>query len=291
MAAVREPVLEAVDLCYTYPDGTVALENLSLIIPAGAKVALLGANGAGKTTLFLLLAGLARPAAGEIRFRGAAVGRNRRELLALRRSVGLVFQDPEAQIFAPTVWEEVAFGPVNQGLRGETLEERVKAALAATALWELRDKAPHFLSYGQKKRLCLAAVLALAPAVMLLDEPTAGLDVEQTHRVLGILEELHRAGRTLVLATHDVDMAYTWADTVYIFGRGQVLGGGAPEVVFADAALIRRAGLRLPVVLSFYQALRERGLVAGGKVPRDLAALVALLPPVAAGVGEGRGGW
>jgi cobalt/nickel transport system ATP-binding protein len=290
VAAVREPILEAVDLCYRYSDGTVAIENLSLAIPAGAKVALLGTNGAGKTTLCLLLAGLAQPAAGEVRFRGAAVGRNRRELLALRKSVGLVFQDPEAQIFAPTVWEEVAFGPVNQGLDRAAVENRVRAALARVGLWELKDKAPHFLSYGQKKRLCVASILAMEPAVLLLDEVTAGLDPRETERLLGILAAEQRSGRALVLATHDVDLAYAWADTVYVLDGGSLVAGGAPAVVFADAALVRRAGLRLPVVLSFYQALRERGLVAGGKVPRDLAALVALLPPVAVGVGEGRGG-
>lgn len=266
------------------------MKNLSLAVPAGAKVALLGANGAGKTTLFLLLAGLAQPAAGEIRFRGAAVERNRRELLALRQSVGLVFQDPEAQIFAPTVWEEVAFGPVNQGLDWAAVESRVRAALERVDLWELREKAPHFLSYGQKKRLCVASILAMEPAVLLLDEITAGLDPCQTERMLAVLVAEHGSGRTLVLATQDVDLAYAWADIVYVLDGGALVTGGGPEAVFADAALVRRAGLRLPVVLSFYYALRERGLVAGGKVPRDLAALVALLPPVAVGVGKGRGG-
>lgn len=288
--AVREPVLEAVNLCYRYPDGTVALKNLSLAIPTGAKVALLGANGAGKTTLFLLLAGLAQPAAGEIRLRGEAVGRNRRELLALRQSVGLVFQDPEAQIFAPTVWEEVAFGPVNQGLDRVAVENRVRAVLERAGLWELRDKAPHFLSYGQKKRLCMASILAMEPAVLLLDEVAAGLDPCQTERLLGILAAEQRSGRTLVLATQDVDLAYAWADMVYVLDGGALVAGGGPEVVLADAALVRRAGLRLPVVLSFYRALREKGLVAGDKVPRDLAALVALLPPGAAGVEVSVGG-
>jgi cobalt/nickel transport system ATP-binding protein len=280
--AVREPVLEAVDLCYTYPDGTVALKNLSLAIPAGAKVALLGANGAGKTTLFLLLAGLAQPAAGKICFRGKAVGRNRRELLALRQSVGLVFQDPEAQIFAPTVWEEVAFGPVNQGLDRAAVESRVRAALERVDLWELREKAPHFLSYGQKKRLCVASVLAMEPAVLLLDEIPAGLDPCQTERMLAVLVAEHGSGRTLVLATQDVDLAYAWADIVYVLDGGALVAGGGPEAVFADAALVRKAGLRPPVVVSLFQALRDKGLVAGGKMPKSLTELVALLPPKAA---------
>ncbi|MGQ9512373.1 energy-coupling factor ABC transporter ATP-binding protein [Thermodesulfitimonas sp.] len=276
---MQEPVLEAVDLCHTYPDGTVALKNLSLAIPAGAKVALLGANGAGKTTLFLLLAGLMQPTAGKVRYRGKAVGRSRRELLALRQRVGLVFQDPEAQIFAPTVWEEVAFGPANQGLDREAVATRVEAALAATDLLELQEKAPHFLSYGQKKRLCLAGVLAMAPEVLLLDEPTAGLDSAQTCRVVGILDELSRAGRTLVLATHDVDLAYTWADVVYIFSRGQLLGSGSPEAIFANAVLMEEASLRRPLLLEVFLALRERGLLpSGAAVPRTKEDLWRLLP-------------
>ena len=270
--------MEAVDLCYTYPDGTVALKNLSLAIPAGAKVALLGANGAGKTTLLLLLAGLVQPAVGEVRFCGKAVGRRRREQLTLRQRVGLVFQDPEAQIFAPTVWEEVAFGPVNQGLDRAEVKRRVRAALERVGLWELRDKAPHFLSYGQKKRLGLATVLAMEPAVLLLDEVTAGLDHRQTERMLAVLAAEHGLGRTLVLATQDVDLAYAWADMVCVLDGGALLAEGAPEVVLADAALVEGAGLRSPVVVSLFQALRDRGLVAEGRMPKNLPELLALLP-------------
>jgi len=276
---VSEPVLEAVDLSYIYPDGTVALENLSVVIPTGSRVALLGPNGAGKTTLFLLLAGILRPAGGRVRFYGQDLDYSRHSLARLRRRVGLVFQDPEAQIFAPTVWEEVAFGPANQGLSREAVAERVEAALAATRLLEVRDRATHFLSYGQKKRLCLAGVLAMAPEVLLLDEPTAGLDPKQTRRVVGILEELSRMGRTLVLATHDVDLAYAWAETVYIFGRGRVLAWGTPDEVFADADLLGRASLERPLLLEMFLALQERGLVSPGAAPpREKEGLWRLLP-------------
>ncbi|MGQ9497160.1 MAG: energy-coupling factor ABC transporter ATP-binding protein [Desulfotomaculales bacterium] len=274
-----EPVLEAVDLSYIYPDGTVALENLSVVIPTGSRVALLGPNGAGKTTLFLLLAGMLRPAGGRVRFCGQDLDYSRHSLARLRRRVGLVFQDPEAQIFAPTVWEEVAFGPANQGLSREAVAERVEAALAATRLLEVRDRATHFLSYGQKKRLCLAGVLAMEPEVLLLDEPTAGLDPKQTRRVVGILEELSRMGRTLVLATHDVDLAYAWAETVYIFGRGRVLARGTPEEVFADADLLESTSLERPLLLEMFLALQERGLVSPGTAPpREKKGLWRLLP-------------
>lgn len=271
-------VLETVGLRYVYPDGTLALEDLNVGIPEGGRVALLGPNGAGKTTLFLLLIGIMRPAAGKVRFNGEDLGGGRRSLTGLRQRVGLVFQDPEVQLFAPTVWEEAAFGPANQGLSRAAVAERVEAALAATDLLEPRDKATHFLSYGQKKRLCLAGVLAMAPEVLLLDEPTAGLDPEQTRRVVGILDELSRAGRTLVLATHDVDLAYAWADTVYIFGRGRVLAKGAPETVFADAALMERASLRRPLLFTLYEALRGRGLVPSDvPVPRSIEELLGFL--------------
>lgn len=272
-------IFETVNLRYTYPDGTVALEEVNIAIPPGSRVALLGPNGAGKTTLFLLLTGILRPTAGRVRFDGEDLDGGKRSLAKLRQRVGLVFQDPEQQLFAPTVWEEVAFGPANQGLGREAVAARVEAALAATNLLELRDKATHFLSYGQKKRLCLAGVLAMAPEVLLLDEPTAGLDPEQARRVMVILDEQHRAGRTLVLATHDVDLAYTWADTVYIFGRGQVLASGVPEVVFADAVLMERASLKRPLLLEVFLALRERGLLPpGAAVPRVKEELWNLLP-------------
>lgn len=271
--------METVDLRYVYPDGTVALEDLNIAIPAGSRVALLGPNGAGKTTLFLLLIGLLRPPAGRVRFQGEELAYDRRSLARLRQRVGLVFQDPEAQIFAPTVWEEVAFGPANQGLSAEVVAERVEKALAATDLLEMRGKPTHFLSYGQKKRLCLAGVLAMAPEVLLLDEPTAGLDPEQARRVVVILDEQHRAGRTLVLATHDVDLAYAWADTVCILGWGRVLATGVPGAVFADAALMEKASLRRPLLLEIFLALRERSLLPpGAAVPRVKEDLWSLLP-------------
>lgn len=270
--------METEVLRFVYPDGTVALEDLNIGIPTKSRVALLGPNGAGKTTLFLLLIGLLRPTAGRVRFQGEELAYNRRSLARLRQQVGLVFQDPEAQIFAPTVWEEVAFAPVNQGLRREAVAERVEKALAATDLLELRDKPTHFLSYGQKKRLCLAGVLAMAPEVLLLDEPTAGLDPEQARRVVSILDGLSRGGRTLVLATHDVDLAYAWADTVYIFGQGRVLESGVPEAVFMDAALMERVSLRRPLLLEVFLALRERGLLPpGAAVPRVKEDLWSLL--------------
>jgi cobalt/nickel transport system ATP-binding protein len=193
--------------------------------------------------------------------------------------VGLVFQDPEAQIFAPTVWEEVAFGPANQGLNAERVAERVEKALAATDLLELRDKATQFLSYGEKKRLCLAGVLAMAPEVLLLDEPTAGLDPEQARRVMAILDEQHRAGRTLVLATHDVDLAYAWADKVFVLSRGSLARSGEAGEIFRDEALLRATSLCPPLVFTLYEALRGKGFVpADAPVPRSPEELLGLLP-------------
>jgi cobalt/nickel transport system ATP-binding protein len=277
--AISRLVFETVGLRYTYPDGTLALEDLSVGVPAGGRVALLGPNGAGKTTLCLLLIGILRPTAGRVRFQGEDLRYNRQGLAGLRRRVGLVFQDPEVQIFAPTVWEEVAFGPANQGLNREAVAERVEAALAATDLLELRDKATHFLSYGQKKRLCLAGVLAAAPEVLLLDEPTAGLDPEQARRVMSILDELSRAGRTLVLATHDVDLAYAWAETVFVLSGGSLAGAGKPGEVFCNGALLRAASLRPPLVFTLYEALRGRGFVpSDAPVPRSPEGLLGLLP-------------
>lgn len=252
---MAEPILEAVEVEFSYPDGTKALRGLSLAIPAGQRVAVLGPNGAGKTTLFFTFNGLYRPSRGQVRFASRELTYNCSFLRRLRQEVGMVFQDPDTQLFAPTVWQEVSFGPRNLGLSLEEINRRVEEALAATGLSDLRDRPTHFLSYGQKKRVAIADVLAMKPRVLISDEPTAWLDDEQAHRIMELFAEIHRQGVTVIFSTHDVDLAYSWADHVILLREGKVLASGAPEQVFWRDDLLAQSGLARPWVVELWKAL------------------------------------
>jgi cobalt/nickel transport system ATP-binding protein len=237
------PLIAIDDLSYVYPDGTRALDHLSLSIAAGRRVVLLGPNGAGKSTLLLHLNGLNLPQSGSVRLGGRPVTAHDHRWAA--SMVGLVFQDPDDQLFAPTVWEDVAFGPRNLGLSEVEVARRVEEALEAVGLTELARKAPHHLSYGQKKRAAIAGVLAMQPAILVLDEPTAYLDPRSAREVFALLDRLHARGATLLVATHDVDLAAEWADDCLILQAGRLLASG-PRRLLAEARLMESAGLAIP---------------------------------------------
>ncbi|ATY84234.1 energy-coupling factor ABC transporter ATP-binding protein [Kyrpidia spormannii] len=276
-----KPTFELEGVEYNYEDGTQALQGVSLGIERGKKVAFLGSNGAGKSTLFLHLNGILRPFRGRILFRGQEVRYARKELARLRAKVGIVFQNPDRQVVIGHVWEDVSFGPMNLGLSPPEVEARVEEALNITGLWDLRDKAVHLLSYGQKKRVALAGVLAMKPEVMILDEPTASLDPGQVHALLELLERLHRQGIQIVLSTHDVDFAYAWADWVVIMHAGRVLAEGLPKDVFSDTDILKRVSLTKPVLWRVWEELNKAGLYDGGP-PRTVEELSALIARAAA---------
>ena len=208
-------LLEALSLSHRYADGSLGLDGCSLAIRRGSRNALLGANGSGKTTLLMHCNGLLQPSAGSLRFAGAPLDRSRAGLAALRRRVGLVFQNPDRQLFSASVVEDVSFGPLNLGLDEATVRGRVGEALAAVGMVEHANRPVHHLSFGQKKRVCIAGVLAMQPEVLLLDEPMAGLDAAMQHELLAVLDRLAGQGITIVLSTHDVDFAYRWADDIH----------------------------------------------------------------------------
>jgi cobalt/nickel transport system ATP-binding protein len=274
-----EAILEAEQVTFSYPDGTVALQNLSLALPRGRRVAILGANGSGKSTLFLTLNGILKPAQGRVLLGGQPVRYDRAGLNDLRRRVGLVFQDPDSQLFAASVRQDISFGPINLGLPEAEVRARVEQAVRDTQIEELADRPTHLLSYGQKKRVAIAGVLAMDPEVIVADEPTAGLDPEMTARLLDLLNRLHASGRTLVISTHDVELALAWADEVFVLRRGQLLSAGPPERVFCDQALLRSARLLPPIVLDTFARLQERGLLPADALPPrsapELADLIA----------------
>lgn len=267
MTTSATPLLEAESLTFAYPDGTVALRDLSLRITAGQKIAVLGANGSGKSTLFLQLAGILRPSTGLVRLGGKAVSYDRGGLDLLRRRVGLVFQDPDTQLFASSVRQDISFGPLNLGWPESTARERVSRAIADTQIEDLVDRPTHLLSYGQKKRVAIAGILAMEPDVIVADEPTAGLDPEMADRLVGLLHRLHANGTTIVVSTHDVQLALEWADVVVVLCDGRVLREGPPEIVFCEPEVLQRAHLKQPLVLDAYLRLRSAGLVSADARP------------------------
>lgn len=270
------PLLAAHGLEYAYPGGIVALRGLDLSIERGQKLAILGPNGSGKTTLLLHFNGTCKPTRGEIRLDDQPVQYDHRTLNQWRRRVGLVLQEPDDQLFAATVGQDVSFGPLNLGLSAAETRERVTEALAALRVAHLADRATHALSFGQKKRVAIAGVLAMRPEILVLDEPTAGLDPHGVTHLLGALQQLHEAGTTLVFSTHDVELAYAWADQVALFHDGRVLCQGGAAAVLGDRELLHRARLRPPLLLQVTEALGA-GQDRSQPAPRSREAVLALL--------------
>ena len=236
-------LLAARGLHYAYPGGVPALTGLDLQIEKGRRLAILGPNGAGKTTLLLHLNGTLRPSAGEIRLDDRPAAYDRAGLTAWRRRVGLVLQDADDQLFAPTVFEDVSFGPLNLGLSRPEAEARVAGALDALGIADLAARPTHMLSFGQKKRAAIAGAIAMRPEILLLDEPTAGLDARSARRLLATLAELEAAGTTLVFTTHDVAMAHGFAHDAALFQDGRVIASGEAKAVLGNAEAMDRAGL------------------------------------------------
>lgn len=252
-----EYIIELKQIRYSYPDGTLALDDLNLRFPKNKKIAILGANGAGKSTLFCVLNGIHHAQSGSYQYGGQAVEYNKNALRQLRSNVGIVFQEPDHQIFAPTVFEEISFGPMNLKIDKTEVKKRVDWAIEQTHLQALRSKAPHLLSFGQKKMVCIASILSMQPEVMVLDEPTAGLDHQHAIQTMQLLEKLHREGKTIILSTHDVSMAYSWADWVVVLRKGSCVLEGTPQDVFMDTRFDAIEELEKPLLLKVYEKLKQ----------------------------------
>lgn len=239
-----ELLLEARSVAYCHEHGVVALRDATLGVRRGVRLALLGNNGAGKTTLFLHLLGILRPASGVILLDGRPVKYGRRFVGQWRQRVGMLLQDPEDQLFCANVEQDVSFGPLAAGMDEQQARERVGAALAALGIAELLERPVHLLSHGQKKRVALAGVLALAPEQLILDEPTAGLDRPGQRQLLAALNELHRKGTGILFSTHDMSLARSWADEVAVMDNGTVICQGAVDKVLNDPLLMQLLGYK-----------------------------------------------
>jgi len=251
-------IIEAKNITYLYPDGTKALDNINFKVEKGQIVSLLGKNGAGKSTLFLHFNGIFEPESGEILVDGEKLKYDKKTLLKVRQKVGIVFQNPDDQLFAPTVEEDVAFGPLNIGLSQEETKKRVTDSLARVGMEGFEKKPPHHLSGGQKKRVAIAGILAMGPEIMVLDEPTSGLDPKGASNILKLLYELNNEGMTIIISTHDVDLVPLYSNKVNIIRDGQIITEGTPHEVFDDVDMIRDADLRLPRLAHLAEVLEKK---------------------------------
>lgn len=247
-------LLSAEEIVVSHPTGGTILSGLDLELQRGDRMVLLGPNGAGKTTLLRTLAGAHKPTSGRIVLDGVELRYDRRGLREHRRRMQLVLQDPEDQIFSADVLQDVSFGPLNLGLTAAEARERVDDALELMGITKLADRATHQLSGGERKRVVIAGAVAMRPEVILLDEPTAGLDASGTDAVLECLERLHAIGSTMLITTHDVDWAYQWANRAAVLVDGRVQQGSASEIM-ADQQLMVAAHLRVPWAVQISRAL------------------------------------
>jgi cobalt/nickel transport system ATP-binding protein len=244
--SVVPPVFDVREVTYRY-DHIMALDAVSLGIQEGRRVVLLGANGSGKSTLLRLLNGLSFPESGEVSYCGGPMTeehfRDEQFSFAFRRCVGMVFQNPDVQLFNPSVFDEVAFGPLQLRWPKEAIRERVVQTLDSMGIARLRDRPPHRLSGGEKKRVAIASVLVLDPKVLLLDEPTAGLDPQSQSQIIDLLAGWRSSGRTVVTATHDLDAVEDIADWCFVFRGGRVVAQNSPSSILGDTALLQATGL------------------------------------------------
>ncbi|MDP9828819.1 energy-coupling factor ABC transporter ATP-binding protein [Kineosporia succinea] len=265
--------IEVTGLSFAYTGGPPVLHQVDLKVATGSRLAVLGANGSGKSTLLRCLSGALRPTGGQIVIGGNELSHTRAGLREHRHRLQLITQDPDDQLFSASVREDVSFGPVNQGLTDDEVRARCDEALDLLAATHLAERPTHQLSFGERKRVAIAGAVAMRPSVLVLDEPTAGLDPAAGQEATAALDRLHAAGTTLVMATHDVDLALAWADEIAVLTAGSVTQG-APAVLLDDDHTLATARLRRPWVLAVAARL---GLPPD--TVRDEASLLAALSP------------
>lgn len=273
-------MIEIKNLDYRYEDGTVALQNVNITIQKGEKIAIMGPNGSGKSTLFLCLNGVRKPTKGSILVNKEPIAYNKNGLKKLRQTIGIVFQNPDHQLFSADVYQEISFGPMNLGLEKEVVRERVDSVLSSLHIEHLRKRPTHFLSGGQKKQVAIADILAMKPEVILFDEPTAALDSYHSKVVNCMIDELCESGITVIQATHDSNYAMEWADQVIVIQDGKVLVKDTPQNVFQNEELRKRAYLEEPDVIKMYNCLSNTHRIdieSFSTCPKSIDELIHLL--------------
>ncbi len=261
-------ILKADNLYFSYDeDHSHSLNGLSLEIRQGQKIALMGANGSGKSTFFLCCTGILKPQKGRLFFKGEEFRYDKKSLLDLRSKVGIVFQDPDNQLFCASVYQEISFGILNLGVPPEEAKKEVENVIQQLEITPFRHQPAHALSGGQKKQVSIADILVMHPEIILLDEPAAALDPRHIRMVNQMVDQMTEAGITVLIATHDVDYAYGWADEVILFQEGRVLLHGSPLEVFSNRPALDQTNLEPPAVLELFQALARKGILDGSQTP------------------------
>ena len=271
----EEIILKADELRFSYDDdNTHSLNGLSLDIKKGQKIAVMGANGSGKSTFFLCCTGILKPQSGKLFFHGKELTYGKKDLLDLRSKVGIVFQDPDNQLFCASVYQEISFGPLNLGISEEKVRKEVEDMIERLEITPFRHKPTHALSGGQKKQVSIADILVMHPEIIILDEPAAALDPRHTVMVNHIVNQMTEDGITVLMATHDVNYAYEWADEVILFESGKVLMQGSPRQVFSDKEILKKTNLEPPMVLEFFESLCRKGILDDSlPAPKNLRTL------------------
>lgn len=269
---MRDIILEARNLSYSYEDSSSpALNGLSLSIARGSKIAVMGANGSGKSTFFLCCNGILKPDQGELLFKGQPISYSKKNLLELRSKVGIVFQNPDTQLFCASVYQEISFGPLNLGIPEKEAAEAVENIIETLEITDFRHRPAHALSGGQKKQVALADILVMKPEIMILDEPFAALDPVHTRIIRQQIDKMCTSGMTVLLATHNTDYALEWADEVVLLKNGRVLSQDRPDKALTDEKLLKETNLELPSVIRLHKFLCSRGMADPSlPVPRNM---------------------
>lgn len=268
MREEKEWIVETEELSYTYEgNDSKALDKVSLKLGRGQKIAFMGGNGSGKSTFFLCLNGILKPREGRVLIDGCPVEYTRKGLLDVRQKVGIVFQEPDDQLFSASVFQEISFGILNLGVDEEKARSEVEQVIQELGITPFRDRPAHALSGGQKKLVAIADILVMHPKVLILDEPAASLDPKHRKLVRSIVEQLSKKGLTILMATHDVDYAYAWADEIVLLDGGRVLRQGTPRQVCSDEEAMEQANLELPAALRLYRRMVQKGILSPEEEP------------------------
>jgi len=263
------------NLSYRYPDKTLALQNVNFTIKSGDCVGLIGPNGAGKSTLFMLLMGFLEPNQGSIQILDQEL--NRKTKKQIRKKIGIVFQDPNDQLFSPTLWEDIAFGPFNLGYNRDEINSRVEKTLESLGIANLRNKAPHYLSFGEKKKAALATILSMDPQIIFLDEPFSNLDPESYAEMLQIVQSYRKQGLTMIVATHDVDVLPDLVDKCILLDKGEMIAERKVREMLTDYDLLSHHKMRMPLLGLFFHHLKQRNVIQDPDLPLTLEQAESLI--------------
>ena len=275
---MEEKIIKVERLKFSYEKGKEILKGIDVEIKKGERIAVLGNNGSGKTTFFMNLNGVYLFDEGNIYLKGRKIEKNKKDLNYLRENIGIVFQNPDNQIIGSTVYEELSFGLINLGLSKKEIEERIEKISQKLNLKKYLDTPPHYLSGGEKKRVCIGDIVAMNPEIIIFDEPTAELDQLNIKILEEILNDLSIEKKTIILSTHDIDFAFRFADRILVFSDGEIIGDGTSEEIFKNTELLNKANLKKPIVFEIYEELLKKNIIKNCEnIPRTVDQLKKII--------------